>query len=255
MVRGLYTSALGMTTQMNKMDVVSNNIANADTTGFKKDAVVTRSFTEEFMKKLDDPTDMITAPRIGKMSLGVFVDDIHTSFNNGTFKKTGGNLDLAITGTGFFAVSVVDKAGNVNEMYTRDGAFSLSTSGMLITKDGNFVSGQNGTISVPNGRISIDEDGNVYSNGEFVDRIKMVDFEDLATLRKVGDNTFDTTEQTQTKPCTAAISTGYLENSNVNPVKEMIDMITVARTYEANQRLVTIHDTTIGRAVNDIARR
>lgn len=255
MVRGLYTSALGMISQMNKMDVVTNNIANADTTGYKKDVVVTRSFSEELMKRLDDPADLQHSVGVGKVTPGVFVDDIFINFSNGSLRSTGAPLDVAIMGDGFFNISVVDEDGNESVKYTRRGAFTLSPEGALLTSDGNAVLGEAGPIVIPQGTIIIDETGGVFSNGEFVDRFLMTNFEDSQTLRKCGDTMFNTTEESVETAFTGTLSSGYLENSNVNSVKEMVDMITVSRIYEANQRMITIHDSIMSKAVNDVGRR
>lgn len=256
MIRGLYTSALGMTTQMQKMDVVANNIANVNTTGYKKDMVVTRSFSEELMRRLDDPGYHFPHDKaVGNVSQGVFVDDVYVDFSNGSLQNTGGSLNLAISGSGFFAVQTMDGNGNPVEMYTRDGAFTRSADGTLMTKEGNKVAGLNGDIVLEDGHITIDQQGGVYVNDNYVDTIKMVDFEDKHTLRKTKDNLYMITPESSESVFSGTVEQGVLENSNVNSVKEMVDIITVSRAYEANQRMITIHDTTLNRAVNDIGRK
>ncbi len=255
MVRGLYTAALGMLTQMNKMDVVSNNIANADTAGYKKDTVVTRSFSEEFMNRLDDKADLTGKERIGKVTPGVFVDDIFTNFTTGTTTTTDNPLDVAIMGEGFFCVNVTDSSGNTTEKYTRSGSFTLGPDGTLLTKEGNVVLGENGPIVINGENVTIDEAGQIFVDNTLLDRFKLVDFEDKQTLRKYGDSYYNMSNNSQQKTCTALISPGCLENSNVNPVREMLDLITVSRTYEANQRLIGIHDTILGKTVNEIGRK
>ncbi len=255
MIRGLYTSALGMTTQMKKMDVVSNNIANVDTAGFKRDRVVTRSFTEELMKRLDDPNDLNHSTKVGSVSQGVFVDDIYTDFATGSMRATGGTLDLAISGEGFFTIQVPGENGDMTQKYTRDGIFTLDSTRTLMTKTGFKVMGQDGPIVIPDGDIAINDSGAVYSNGQYVDTMKMVSFEDLHTLRKFKDSLYSTTAETKEKPFTAIIEQGYVESSNANSVREMVDMITTSRLYEANQRMITIHDTVLQRTVNDLGRK
>jgi len=255
MVRGLYTSALGMITQMNRMDVVANNIANADTTGYKRDIAVTRSFSEELFRRLDDATDIRPNPRIGPMTLGIFVDDIHTDYATGSFRTTNGNLDLAVSGAGFFVVQATDANGNTIEKYTRDGAFTLAQDGSLMTKDGYRVMGENGPIVLPHGTIGIDESGFIYVNDQLTDRLRLVDFTNPTSLRKTGDNLWAATPESDFRNFSAKVMQGVLENSNVNSVKEMVEMITLSRVYEANSRLVMVHDNTLGKAVNEIARR
>ncbi|MCI8805218.1 MAG: flagellar basal-body rod protein FlgF [Clostridiales bacterium] len=257
MVRGLYTSAVGMMTQMQKMDVVSNNIANSDTVGFKKDTVVVRSFSEELSKRLDDPKYRLIKfnQGIGNMSLGVFVDEVYTDFSTGSFEETNGSLDCAISGEGFFAINVTNRNGDTVERYTRDGSFTLDSENNLRTSDGNYVVGEGGNINIPNGVISIDAKGNIFSNNEFVDRIKIVDFSNKESLRKVGDNLYETIDESQEQDFTGSVIQNRLEGSNVNSVQEMVKMISLARNYEANQKMIQTHDSTLNRAVNDIGRK
>jgi len=246
-----------MMTQMQKMDVVSNNIANSDTVGFKKDTVVVRSFSEELAKRLDDPKYKLIKfnQGIGNMSLGVFVDEVYTDFSTGAFKETNGSLDCAISGEGFFAINVTDANGNNVERYTRDGTFTLDSENNLRTSGGNYVVGESGNINIPNGIISIDGNGNIFSNDEFVDKIKIVDFSNKETLRKVGDNLYETIDESEEQDFTGSVIQGRLETSNVNSVQEMVKMISLARNYEANQKMVQTHDSTLNRAVNDIGRK
>lgn len=251
MVRGLYTSALGMITQMQRMDVVANNIANVDTTAYKKDQVVSQSFAEELMKRINEPgVRLFKNFNIGKVSQGVFVDDIYTDFAPGTLRRTDASLDLAISGYGFFSVNV-----NGEELYTRDGSFTLMPDGTLATLDGGHVQGQNGDIVIPHGDIDIDENGRIYSNGLYIDMLKLTDIADTHTLRKEQNNYYRITAQTEFLPFEGQVLQGLLENSNTKSVKEMVEMIALSRAYETNSRMVTIHDTTLNRAVNDIARR
>lgn len=255
MIRGLYTSSLGMTTQMKKMDVVSNNIANVSTTGYKKDLAVTRSFSEELMSRLNDDESIFSTPKVGKVTHGLFVDDIYTDFTQGSLENTGNTFDLSITGEGFFAVNVQGANGDTSEKYTRDGNFTLDSNGTLVTTDGSYVQGTKGNITIPNGTVTIDEQGNIYANSQFIDKLKIVDFEDKHSLRKYGDNFYDKTNESQEKTFEGGVVQGYLETSNVNSVKEMVEMITLSRVYEANQRFITTHDTILNRIANDIGRK
>ncbi|WP_250277699.1 flagellar hook-basal body protein [[Clostridium] colinum] len=257
MNRGLYTSAIGMMTQMNNMDVITNNIANVDNTSFKKDTAVVQSFSEKLMKIFDDPAKSLIKRdnSIGKVSLGNFVTEVSTDFSTGAMKKTGGAYDLAINGDGFFTVEVANKDGSVTEKYTRDGSFTLNQNNELMTKEGNYVLGENGRIVIPNGNVTISENGYIYANGEFVDRLKLVDFENKESLRKYGDNLYDKIDESVEKPFQGTIMQSHIESSNVNIVNEMVNMINVSRVYELNQKMIQTHDTVLGKAVNDIARK
>lgn len=251
MIRGLYTSALGMTTQFKKMDVVSNNLANADTTGFKKDMVVSHSFPEELTKRINDrKNEFPNNANIGRMSPGVYIDEVHTNYIQGALNQTDDPLNMAIQGKGFFAIQTEDGT----EKYTRDGSFVLDPDGRLMTKEGNFVLGQNGIISLEQGDIRIDNTGNIYANDELIDQLRLLEFDNPETLRKVGDNLLERTDESAEVNFEGRIIQGFLEVSNVNVVREMVDMITATRTYEANQKAVHTHDETLGKAVNEIGR-
>jgi flagellar basal-body rod protein FlgG len=240
-----------MITQMQRMDVVTNNIANADTTGYKKDQVASQSFTEMLIHRINDPgVRMFRDNPIGGLGHGVFIDEVYTDFTNGPMKQTHGALDIAINGRGFFVVNV-----NGEEVYTRDGSFVLRADGTLITTDGGAVQGQNGDINLPRGVIDIDESGRIFVNEELVAQFRMIDFSDTTDLRKLQNNYYRTIEGAEAIPFEGLINQGFLESSNVNSVKEMVEMIALSRSYETNSRMITIHDTTLGRAVNDIARR
>ena len=257
MNRGLYTGAIGMMTQMKKMDTITNNIANVNNTGFKKDTTVVQSFSEEMMKIFDDPSASLvrTNNEIGKVSLGNFITEVSTDFSSGSFEETGGTYDLALDGDGFFVIETVNKDGQTAEKYTRDGSFTLNANNELMTKEGNYVLGENGRVVIPNGIISISENGYIYSNGEFVDKIKIVDFENKETLRKTGDNLYAKIEETKEKPFTGILIKSHLEKANVNVVDEMVNMINVSRIYELNQKMIQNHDSILGKAVNEIARK
>jgi flagellar basal-body rod protein FlgG len=245
-----------MTTLMRKMDVTADNIANADTTGFKRDRVATRSFTEELLKRLDDSGDQPyhDAP-IGRISQGVFIDDIYTDFSSGGFRKTSAPLDLAIAGSGFFCVSSADRTGQSSEMYTRDGSFTLGGDGLLLTKEGNPVLGANGMIRIPLGHITVSEDGRIFSNDEYVDKLKITNFADTHELRKRENNLFTATNRAMQTDFSGEVHAGFLEDSNVSPIREMTDIISTSRAFEANQRMITIHDTILNRVANDIGRK
>jgi len=261
LVRGLYTCGVGMSAALNKFDVVANNLANVDTTGYKKDGVITQSFSEELLKRLDDPNQNQISHNvnIGRMRLGVFVDTIFTDFSQGEIINTGNELDVAITGDGFFAISAPDRDGNYIECYTRDGSFTIGTfdsdERILLTKSGFPVLGQNGYIPIHNGEFVVDRYGEVFIEGELIDTLRIVSFEDNQTLRKYKDNLYVTTEESREIPFEGYTYQNSIEMSNVVSMRDMVEVITVNRLYESMQRVITTIDQTLGRAVSDIARR
>ena len=250
MVRGLYTSAIGMHSSMQRMDIITNNMANVNTTAYRRDHVVAHAFTEQFLYRLHDPDFRILNPIIiGRVSPGVFVDEVFTDWSQGTMQQTENTLDLAIMGEGFFVVNI-----NGDEFFTRDGRFTLAH-GALLTTCGNRVQGLGGNINLPNGEITIDENGRIFVNGEYEDTLRLTTFTDLHTLRKLENNFFRTTDDSVMAAFSGSVHQGFLEGTNFNIVSEMVQMITLSRAYDTNARMVTMQDQTLQQAVNDIARR
>jgi len=254
MIRGLYTSALGMITSMQRMDVITNNMANSDTTSFKRDHVVSHQFSELMMHRLNDPWNMpgvrlFKSTAIGNVAPGVFVDDVFTDWTQGSMRRTDSPFDIALQGQGFFVVNL-----NGEELFTRDGSFT-TMNGMLLTHEGGRVQGLNGDIVLPDGNAIISEIGRIYVNGEYIETLQLTTFTDLHTLRKMEDNFFRTTVDSVRAAFEGRVNQGFLENSNSNVVNEMVQMITLSRAFETNSRILTIQEQTLGRAVNDIARR
>ncbi|WP_105616964.1 flagellar basal-body rod protein FlgF [Vallitalea okinawensis] len=251
MIKGIYTAASGMMTQYKKMDVVSNNLANADTAGFKKDGVVTASFGEVMMMKINDPSSPMPT-EIGKMSMGVTVNQLYTDNTQGSLVQTNSPFDVAIDGEGYVTVGVIDEQGNVTEQFTRDGSFTVTNEGFLMTSEGHLVMGTEGSITIPAGEIVIDEDGTILVDGQFVDKIKLTNFEDRSTLRKIGDSLYATTDDSVVKAFDGRLQQGFIEGSNVDVVKEMAEMISMSRAYEASQKVLQANDESLGKAVNEV---
>ncbi|MCL1995812.1 MAG: flagellar hook-basal body protein [Defluviitaleaceae bacterium] len=258
MIRGLYTSAMGMSTQAMSLDVVSNNLANASTIGFRNGIAVRQSFPEMLMKSIQSYPGQPEHDRFnaGFANFGVMVSDIHVDFSQGTLNQTSGELDLAIVGGGFFAVESLNRAGQAQEMFTRAGAFTLTPDRTLVNFNGDRVLNEGGAhIIIPDGNdITISSSGEIFVDGTSVDTIRIVDFEDTSLLRPFG-HTLLLANGAVEIPFTGQISQGYLERSNVNVMREMVNMINIARAYEFNQNMVSIQNQTLQQAVNDIARR
>ncbi len=258
MNRGLYTAAVGMTTQMKKMDVVSNNIANVNTTGYKKDEVVTRSFDEEMLLRLNDDSDLYYENKnVGTMNMGVTIDNVYTNFTTGSLQFTGTSLDFALNGDGFFTIEAYDSEGNSVERFTRDGRFKISEDSKLVNSDGFYVLDVNGQpIDIGEAStITVNDRGQVLSNNEILGQLDITSFEDNEFLKKEGENLFSAREGSTKVNSNAIIMQGYTESSNVNTVKEMVEMITLSRAYEANQKIITSYDTIMSKAATEIGRR
>lgn len=252
MVRGLYTACTGMVNQMARLDVISNNLANSDTTAYKKEGSTSQSFNSVLAIKINDSSVKYIPQPVGNMSLGVKIGETYTNYSDGNLEETGNTLDVALAGKGFFAISYADRNGNESIRYTRDGNFALSADGTLMTKDGDFVLDENGDmINIPPGTdISINESGVIYASGQEVARLQMVDFEDYNYLKKFGENMYIAIDGAVTQEASCKVYQGYLEASNVNVIDEMIEMISVTRDYESNQKIIQSIDTTLETAVN-----
>ena len=245
----------GMMLQRRHMDVITNNIANADTTGFKREMLVSHSFDTVMISRIRDvhagPPPRAMGPQpIGRMHLGTQVDQVFISFDMGALEETGRSTDLALLGDAFFVLQTAD-----GERFTRAGAFYIDDLGYLVDGVGNLLLGAGGPINVGGPNFSVDQLGNVRgAGGALIDTIRVVSFEDNNTLRQQGSNLFSSTEPPLDAPGEFRIAQGFLETSNVDIGREMVNMLTTFRAYETNQRILQMIDESLGRAVNDIGR-
>lgn len=346
--RGLYISASSAVAETKRIDVIANNIANVNTTGYKKDVMVTQNFPEILISKINGRLDkdlqsvrnsgsgissenngeMYTASTssgyfnvetpqgisrsmrigfkvndegflvtpqgnyilgqngsintgaatvtvdalgqvlaggtvvdrlkvsnplnaLGQLSYGIHSSEVEINFEQGQLQQTESSFDLALEDKGFFCIETPE-----GERYTRNGEFTKNAEGYLVTKEGYKVLGDGGYIKVDGNNMTVNEKGEVYSDAQLVDKLKLVDFNDYKVLRKEGDGLVRIEEGIEAETVAAAgtVHQGFLESSNVNSVKEMVEMITMMRTYEANQKMIKIHDELLGKAVSEIAR-
>ncbi|BBB91537.1 MAG TPA: flagellar basal-body rod protein FlgF [Methylomusa anaerophila] len=251
MIRGIYTSASGMMAETVRTDTISNNLANGNTAGYKKDVAINKDFASILTMRIENEE---SDPNIGGMGVGVVTDKIVTVHNPGSIQPTGNTFDLAINGKGYFAVET--PAGI---RYTRNGSFTRSNRGELVTMDGYRVLGQNGPVQINTGdqnvsKISVDGTGRISVDGAEVDRLRLVDFADDQQLGKEGASLFLAGPNAVEQAATGQVSQGYLESSNVNPISEMVNLISAYRAYEINAKTVQAHDQLMDKAVNDVAR-
>ena len=253
MLRGLYTAYTGMRNEQYRMDIMSNNLANADTTGFKKEGSTSQAYAEVMAVKIKDVSENPNTPRrLGKMSLGVKIGETFTDFSQGSLRDTGNTYDIAIGGSGFFNIEFTNKAGETSTKYTRDGGFTITKDGYLVTKDGDYVLGENGRIqlSTTAGTTVFDRSGNIFQDDRLVASLKITDFEDTNYLTHYGETMWDAKEgAVQQDAEDAQIYQGYLEMSNASVVKEMVNMITISRQYESNQKMLTTFDESLEKSM------
>ncbi|MCL2151624.1 MAG: flagellar hook-basal body complex protein [Oscillospiraceae bacterium] len=256
MVRGQYIAGTGMLLQRRLMENITNNISNADTTGYKKEHLVSHSFDEVLIERVNDPyvvgqTRVSGISPAGPMNMGTQIDQLYVDFSEGNLEGTERNTDMAIIGDAFFVVRTPG-----GERYTRSGAFYIDDLGYLVDGEGNYLLGENGPIYVGGMDFTVDALGGVWMGGsdEYADRVRVVSFANNDALRKQGSNLYFSLEAPQATPNQYRIAQRFLEGSNVDIGREMVDMLTVYRVYETNQRMLTMIDETVGRAVNDIGR-
>lgn len=240
-----------MNAQQNRLDTISNNLANVDTTGFKKEIPVNKEFSELLLRRTQADGVYHTpfgsadsAPIIGSIGLGVETNELYTDFTQGSFKNTDTKTDFALGEKGFFAVHTPD-----GERYTRNGNFHLGKEGILLTKDGYPVQGENGAIYLEDDKFFVNQDGMIYTSKDntLVDRIKIVRFDNERYLQKQGNSMWKPTPASGEAYIAEGnerprVLQGYTETSNVNVVNEMVQMIEVNRAYEANQKTIQTED-------------
>ncbi|MCR5701931.1 MAG: flagellar basal-body rod protein FlgF [Lachnospiraceae bacterium] len=261
MVRGLYTGWTGMVNEQKRLDVITNNMANSDTTGYKKQGVTSQSFDDELTLRIHNDNEYSGVHyKIGNMNLGVKIGETYHDFSQGSLRETGNTYDLALSGDGFFTIQTTNKQGQTTVRYTRDGSFTVNTEGYLVTKDGDYVLDKNGkTIQIPGAQtaaeVAIDVKGNILVNGNNVAQLGIARFTNPQALLLYGENMFEATDAAGlVADDTTAVHQGYLEMSNTNVIKEMVDMITITRAYEAGQKVVQTMDETLDKSVNEIGR-
>ncbi len=256
MVRGLYTAYTGMANEQKRLDIIANNLANSATVGYKEENVTNQAFNEMLTIKIRDESEAYNDRPIGRMSLGVKLGEVYTSYTQGSLRQTAKTYDMALEGKGFFTLSVTDRAGNESIKYTRNGSFTMTKDGHIVDGDGNHLMGEAGEIMVPTdaAEVRIDEIGAVYADGAYVDSLMIADFEDYNYLIKSGDTMYQPVEGAIQIPAEATVRQGFTEQSNVNVITEMVEMITITRAYEANQKVIQSVDQTLDLAANSVGR-
>lgn len=249
MIRGIYSAGTAMVTQSKKMDVISNNIANATTTGFKEDELVSQSFKDMMISRSSDSSIVNTSQEVGPYNYGIHVDSVLTSFESGALNNTGKSTDLALNGNGFFTLETA-----TGEAYTRSGNFTIDSAGYLADQSGNRVLGENGAIYLGNSDFTVQQDGQVLQGTKVIDKLKIVSFNNPDNLRKQGNNLYTTANGETPIASSAVVKQGCLEASNTDLVKNMTNMMDVYRNYESNQKVIQILDNTLDKTVNDIGK-
>lgn len=257
MMRALYTAATGMMAQQFNLDTISNNLSNVNTTGFRQNQARFQDLIYQTLRAPGSPVGASVVPVGQDVGLGTKVASSEKIFTQGSLRQTDNPLDMAIEGDGFFQITQPD--GTI--AYTRDGGFKRDANGSIVTADGYFLSPQ---ITIPQNalNVSVGSDGTVtaltpgQTQPQTLGQISLVRFTNAAGLQPTGKNLF-----TQTAASGAPVLSqpglngagllqgGFVENSNVSVVTEMVNMIVAQRAYEANSKAITTADEMLSTAV------
>ncbi|GAB4302640.1 MAG: flagellar basal-body rod protein FlgF [Desulfuromonadia bacterium] len=237
---GLYAALSGAVAATERLDTIASNLANANTAGFKRDRITFESIldTAAAVAPGDDPR---------------FVSSRHgIDFTQGALRQTGNRWDLAIEGDGFFSIQTPQGVA-----YTRQGSFRLDAAGRVVSPDGYPLLANGAPLTIPPGAttVVIDPQGGVSVDGAQRGRLDIVDFTKPYPLQKEGGGLFRPTGGGRPRPAQGArVSQGYLEETNITPVGEMVQMIDTNRHYEACTRVIRSFDDITGKAVNDLGK-
>jgi flagellar basal-body rod protein FlgG len=229
-----------MVAEMDRQNITANNLANVDTVGFKRDNSTTVPFAEILLNAYSKRWPQ----QVGKLGLGVQAVTQFVDFSSGPISDTGNKTDFAIDGNGLFAV----KTGS-GVRYSRAGNFQVNKDGYLVNKDGCQVLGEKGPIKLEQGDFTVTEEGEVMQGGQLVDSFQIFDIKDM---KKQGESLYS--NETPERASKYRILQQTLEHSNVNPVREMVQMINITRSYDANSKALTAHDDTLNKLVNELAK-
>ena len=252
MLYGLWQSAGGMQAQEYRQAIIANNLANAETPGFKADRI---AFVERLNASQAKGSSRTRHPVLDGMTGGVFESEVYTDFTSKDIAiiPSADPLDIAVVGDGFLTVQTAE-----GRRYTRDGRLTLDRDGALVhvATGGSVLDGQGQPIvldSTSGDKVKIDTLGAVRQGDNVVGRLGLADFSDRQQLEKVGQNLF-AAEGMQPVEGSGQIKQYAYEGSGVDPVATLVEMIAATRAYEANAKMLTMQDETLGRVVNDVGR-
>ncbi len=243
MVRGFYTLASGMITQNRVLDVISNNISNADTVGFKKSDMTTKAFGDLLIERVKNGS----RTPIGHTTLMNTVDKTYTDYSQGGLNQTGRTLDFAINGSGFFGVQT--DSGTV---YTRSGSFNVDSDGYLVLKGKGRVLGRNGLIRPGTDDITSDDAGNILADGKNVGQLAVYTFADEDALKTTGEGVY--TGGNAVLLNDPKVLWKYTESSNVDMAQEMTNAISSQRELQSCSQALKMYDQILDEATTQIGK-
>lgn len=275
MLRGFYTAASGMLAQQRQTEMLTNNLANANTTGFKADQSSIRSFPDMLLQRMesknvatDNSLQLPINKNVGSISTGVYVQEVTPLFSQGDVQETELKTDIALI-NGSMPADANGKMGTVmfvvensnGEMrYTRNGNFTLDGTGYLTTSEGNYVLDQNNErIQLNSDDFTIDQEGTISENNQAVTRLGVAFAENPDSLVKEGGGLFRAAEDELTDAYNEAdvsftLNQGVLEGSNVDESQTMTELMAAYRSFEANQKMLQAYDRSMDKAVNEVGK-
>jgi len=229
LIRGIYIAASGLLAESARQDVIANNIANATTTGFKRSETTASPFGDMLLHNMGMPFQ----PQVGSLEMGAQVQGITMIDSQGGLRFTGNKLDMALVGTGHFTIDTPN-----GRRYTRDGSFGMDSAGRLVTKEGHPVLGTNGPITLGPGEVRVGANGTITQGTAVRGTLLMTALDPTS----ISQESAGLLAGTPAGNPTARVRQNHLEGSTVNVVSEMVELIRVMRSFEANQKSVLAHD-------------
>jgi flagellar basal-body rod protein FlgG len=240
---GMFAALSGNLAAMRRLDIISNNLANVNTVGFKKDKMSFEGILASTANPPQVPQNTTADPILQK-------ENVYIDYAAGIINQSGNPLDLAIDGDGFFTINTPE-----GKAYTRQGNFRLAADGTLVTSDGYPVLGQEGAIRIQGSRIEIDANGEIVVDGTASGKISLVDFEKPYNLTKTGSTLFVPADSQETpKVATSQIRQGHIEGSNVDSILEMVQMIETNRYFEACSKVIKGFDDMAAKAATELGK-
>jgi flagellar basal-body rod protein FlgF len=261
--RGLYSAASAMMMDLIRMDTVANNLANVNTTGYKRQQTLHHDFKAGLIERMKTAAPYVSqngngsetletfeggVTALGELGTGTVVSGTYVGFEAGSLEVTSNPLHVALQGTGFFVVETPN-----GPMYTRNGSFTRNSEGELVTVEGFRVMGENGPILLPETPVSITEKGDVYAGQQYINSLQITDFAEPSSLIRRGSSFFAAPNDALEIAPEAVVLQGNLEHSNVDTAREMVQMITAMRSYQLSQKALQTEDEMTGR-LNDLGR-
>ncbi|MGF3105695.1 flagellar hook-basal body protein [Rossellomorea sp. DUT-2] len=271
MFRGFYTVASGMLSQQRKTEMLTNNMSNANTPGYKADQASMRAFPEMLMERMDStsiPTEnKLSLPfnqKVGALNTGVYMQETIPSFLQGDLQETGRSLDIALLDVSMPAngsVFLTVEGADGNPRYTRNGNLTVNGNGFLTTNSGFYILDENGErIQLDSDQFTVGEKGQILVDENVVATLGVGYSEDPNRLVKQGDGLFATEgnvalpDAYEEANVSFTTKQGFLERSNVDASRTMTDMLSAYRSFEANQKVLQAYDRSMEKAANEIGR-